>query len=280
MATPFPWFEVASAVTGLFGGASAASAARKAAEIQAAATLEAARMQSETQMKIAEPMLAASRYALPKMMEQTSALGKLLGQDSKFLTSGLKQNEASLARSTASAQASTAYRYGQNTSRSRGESLRTDLASNNQQANLRLAYGTAQEAYRSQNVDRYMSSLQSLAGQGTVGSQLAYGAQSTLYGGMANAAQIKGQGAQDYYSMIGGIAGKVAGFGLGSLQAQQMGLTQGNNARTITGSPKEASILADIENQTNKWISGSFVDASKAKVKPLTSDDLKIKWNI
>ena len=240
------WVSTIFSGLGLLGGASAQNAALKAAREQANAIRYAADRQYAAQMEIAQPMLNASRYALPKIQSEADRLYGTMFQDNPLLASQQRLSEAGVNRGLASANQATGFRYGSNVSRSRGETLRNSLAANDQLSSLRLNYGLAQQQQKQTAQGNYMSALSGLAGQGTVGSQLAYGALNNQSQGAIQAAGAIGDAQQSMYSGLGYLSGQVTNWGMN--RTQQQALNNQNNMTTKISNSAGAQDLNNIAN--------------------------------
>lgn len=240
------WIGAAASAIGTIGGIFSQNAALKAAREQANAIREASALQYRAQMEIAQPMLNASRYALPKIQSEADRLYGTMFQDNPLLASQQRLSEAGVNRGLASANQATGFRYGSNVSRSRGETLRNSLAANDQLSSLRLNYGLAQQQQKLTAQGNYMSALSGLAGQGTVGSQLAYGALNNQSQSAMQAAGIEGQAKQDMYSGLGYLSGQLTNWGVNSMQ--QSALNRQNAKTTKTSNSAGAQDLNNIAN--------------------------------
>lgn len=242
---------------GGLGGFLGQNAAAKAAREQANAIRQSAALQYKAQMEIAKPMLDASRYALPRIQSEADRLYSTMFQDNPLLSSQQRLTEQSINRGLASANQSTAFRYGTNVSRSRGETLRNTLAANDQLSSTRLNYGLAQQQQKLNTQGQYMNALTGLAGQGTVGSQLAYGALNNQAQATAQAAGIEAQGKQGMYDSISYLSGMLTNFGVNQLQQsaldvnklQQSALDAQNAKTTKIGTGGEAQTLNNASNK-------------------------------
>jgi len=242
------WIGAAASAIGTIGGIFSQNAALKAAREQANAIREASALQYKAQMEIAQPMLNASRYALPKIQSEADRLYGTMFQDNPLLASQQRLSEAGVNRGLASAQASTGFRYGSNVSRSRGETLRNSLAANDQLSSLRLNYGLAQQQQKQTAQGNYMSALSGLAGQGTVGSQLAYGALNNQSQSAMQAAGIEGQAKQTLYEDQGLAWGRLINYGVSSMQ--QNALNVQNAKTTKLDSGYWSQMLNNLSNST------------------------------
>lgn len=250
------WIGLASTALGSLGGLFSQNEAAKAAREQANAIRQSAALQYKAQMEIAKPMLDASRYALPRIQSEADRLYSTMFQDNPLLSSQQRLTEQSINRGLASANQSTAFRYGTNVSRSRGETLRNTLAANDQLGSTRLNYGLAQQQQKLNAQGQYMNALTGLAGQGTVGSQLAYGALNNQAQATAQAAGIEAQGKQGMYDSISYLSGMLTNFGVNKLQ--QSALDAQNAKTTKIGTGGEAQTL---NNASNKFgVIGLFND--------------------
>lgn len=194
----------------LLGSITGADAMASAARSQ----LAAAKKRNATLLALAEPSLATGRKGLSLLRNYSAYLQEQMGKDSPYIKG---QQEASIrgintTKRTSLANSRRFFRATGNAALGRGEEYRINLAADEATGDTNLAYGQAQEGYKTEAANRYFAGVQSMINAGAQGSNIAVGAASSLYQGTSDAAQLQMQAGMAGTNFLMQLAGMAAGY--------------------------------------------------------------------